>query len=58
MMYFCKYTDNVVEPIKIDPETQSEKSFIEYVFTHPDDHEKPKEERRQLSYAEMRMRYG
>ena len=37
---------------------EGEKKFIEHVFTHPDDHNKPKEEKRQLSYAEMRMLYG
>lgn len=35
-----------------------EKKFVEHVFTHPEDHDKPKEEKRQLSYAEMRMLYG
>lgn len=34
------------------------KKFVEHVFTHPEDHDKPKEEKRQLSYAEMRMLYG
>jgi len=39
-------------------ETKGDKAFVEHVFTHPDDHDKPKEEKRQLSYAEMRMLYG
>ena len=38
--------------------TQGEQKFVEHVFTHPEDREKPKEERRQISYAEMRMLYG
>ena len=39
-------------------ETKGKKEFMEHVFTHPEDHNKPKEEKRQLSYAEMRMLYG
>jgi hypothetical protein len=37
---------------------EGHKKFIEHVFTHPDDHDKPPNERRQLSYSEMRMLYG
>ncbi len=37
---------------------EGEKKFVEHVFTHPEDHDKPKEEKRQLTYAEMRMLYG
>lgn len=66
-MNFCRDTETVVEPVKMDElnkkamnvlNTQGDKAFIEHVFTHPEDHDKPKEERRQLSYAEMRMLYG
>lgn len=32
--------------------------FFEHVFTHPDDQNKKTEEKRQLSYVEMRMLYG
>ena len=39
-------------------EKKGEKKFVEHVFTHPDDHDKKPEEKRQLSYAEMRMLYG
>jgi hypothetical protein len=39
-------------------ETKGEKAFVEHVFTNPEDNDKPKEEKRQLSYAEMRMLYG
>lgn len=34
------------------------KEFVKHVFTHPDDHDKPEEKKRTLSYAEMRMLYG
>ena len=39
-------------------ETKSTQTFINHVFTNPEDREKPKSEQRQLSYAEMRMLYG
>ena len=39
-------------------EKKGEQKFVEHVFTHPDDHDKKPEEKRQLSYAEMRMLYG
>ena len=39
-------------------ETKGDKAFVEHVFTRPEDLDKPKEEQRQLSYAEMRMLYG
>ena len=38
--------------------TKGEDKFVEHVFTNPEDHNKPKEEQRQLSYSEMRMLYG
>lgn len=66
-MNFCRDTETVVEPVKMDElnkkaanvlVTQGDQAFIEHVFTHPEDHDKPKEEKRQLSYAEMRMLYG
>ena len=66
-MNFCRDTETVVEPVKMNDlnkkamnilGTQGDNSFIEHVFTHPEDHDKPKEEKRQLSYAEMRMLYG
>ena len=38
--------------------TKGKKAFVEHVFTKPEDLDKPKEEQRQLSYAEMRMLYG
>lgn len=38
--------------------TKGEKEFFEHVFTNPEDLAKPKDEQRQLSYAEMRMLYG
>jgi hypothetical protein len=65
-MNLCKSID-VVKPLKMNPsnkkamgilETKGEKAFIEHVFTHPEDHDKPQYEKRQLSYAEMRMLYG
>ena len=60
-MLGCKSSDDVVELNKkaLDVlEKEGDKAFVEHVFTHPDDHDKPKEEKRQLSYAEMRMLYG
>jgi len=39
-------------------ETKGEKAFVNHVFTKPEDHDKPKTEQRQLTYAEMRMLYG
>lgn len=38
--------------------TKGEEKFVEHVFTNPEDLDKPKNEQRQLSYAEMRMLYG
>tara|TARA_B110000858_G_C17607300_1_gene382840 strand:+ start:410 stop:610 length:201 start_codon:yes stop_codon:yes gene_type:complete len=66
-MNFCRDIETVVEPVKMNElntkamnvlDTKGDKAFIEHVFTHPEDHDKPKEEKRQLSYAEMRMLYG
>jgi len=66
-MNICCQVDNVVEPVKMDEVnrkaanvlvTQGESAFLEHVFTNPEDHNKPPEERRRLSYAEMRMLYG
>jgi len=66
-MNFYRDTESVVEPMKMNElntkamnvlDTKGDKAFIEHVFTHPEDHDKPKEEKRQLSYAEMRMLYG
>jgi len=50
-------TETVVEPMEKNEDNPT-REFIKYVFTHPEDREKPEEEQRQLSYAEMRMRYG
>ena len=38
--------------------TEGYKAFEKFVFTAPDDRDKPKDQQRQLSYAEMRMLYG
>ncbi len=34
------------------------KEFEKFVFTDPNDRDKPKDQQRQLSYAEMRALYG
>ena len=39
-------------------ETKGSNAFVKHVFTNPEDRDKPKNEQRQLSYAEMRMLYG
>ena len=38
--------------------TKGNQKFVEHAFTNPEDLDKPKEEQRKLSYAEMRMLYG
>jgi hypothetical protein len=62
-MFGCiKMTNDEVHELNVKAvetlETKGTKEFVKHVFTHPDDLNKPEGEKRELSYAEMRMLYG
>ena len=62
MFGYMKKSDDEIHKLNVKAtevlKTKPANEFVKHVFTHPDDLNKPEEEKRTLSYAEMRMLYG